>query len=331
MRLINRRSAIALDPRRPERRCAPGRAEAPVWFLLWALACAFFLRRSAARELRRSFVALAVVLGGFLALILVHVIYDMLPRQLQTIQLPYRLNAFVAMATAGLVLVAVLAVERLAGSDRKLLANRLQIVSVSRRPISLGLCVWQLWVPSTHSKGSYDNRDLALGSANQTPGSWYEGAGTYADLDSLVVQRASTRMLQIDTLRIHSDHLTLTTTPAPGFGAVCHEHRRRPIRSRGSWPRSSGSHDRRPRGRATTRWCHGAGPGDARAKRRSHDPIADQPGRAGYARSDPRCGLALESARAASGRRNRLASAACHASRKGSGGSGHERRTPIPP
>lgn len=210
---------VLFDPLRyvPRHLGAPALyVQAPVWFLLWALICALLLRGSAARELRRSFVALTLVLVGFLALILVQALYDMLPRLLQTIQLPYRLNTFVAMAVAGLVLVAVLAAEHAAGSGRKLLARRLQIGLGVAAVISLGLCVWQLWVPSTHSRGSYSNRDQALVSIHQTPRTWYEGAGTYADLNSPVVQSESTRMLQFDTSQIDSDHVTLTTTTPPG-------------------------------------------------------------------------------------------------------------------
>lgn len=210
--------SVIFDPLRyvPHHLGAPALyVQAPVWFLLWAVACAILLRRSSARELRGAFLALAVVLVGFLALILVQALYDLLPSLLQTIQLPYRLNTFVAMAVAALVLVAVLAVER-ATAARKPLVGRLQIGLGLAAAVSLGLCVWQLWAPSTHSKGSYENRDRALVSADQTPASWYEGAGTYADLDSPVVESASARTLLIDTRLIRSDRVTLTTAPPPG-------------------------------------------------------------------------------------------------------------------
>jgi hypothetical protein len=210
---------VLFDPLRyvPRQSTAPALfVQAPVWFLLWALASAVLLRWSASRELRRAFVALAVVLLGFLALILVQPFYDFLPQILRAIQVPYRLNTFVAMAVAGLVLVAVLAVESGGAAGGTSLTRRLRIGLASAAAVSIGLCLWQLWVPATHGKASYANRGEALVSVHESPRSWYASGASYADFSAPVIDTDPGRFLVIDAARIESDHVTLTLTPPPG-------------------------------------------------------------------------------------------------------------------
>ncbi len=78
--------------------------EAPVWMLGWALGALALLWRRVTPALRRAAFVFVMVLAALLALILVESLYDALPRVLAQIQYPYRLNTYVALAIAALVL-----------------------------------------------------------------------------------------------------------------------------------------------------------------------------------------------------------------------------------
>lgn len=181
--------------------------QAPVWLLAWALGALALLRRRVAPVLRRVAVAFAIILAALLALIFEEPLYDRLPRVLAQIQFPYRLNTYVALAIAGLVLVAVLATENAGRRVRRRLAVALALAT----SITIGFCAWQLFVPET---GDFDVDD-AFVSPNRTPPTWYNG-GAYLDASARVVPFASDRILTINPSGLRGNRATLTLTPPPG-------------------------------------------------------------------------------------------------------------------
>jgi hypothetical protein len=136
--------------------------QAPVLALVWGLLALPLAWRE--RRLRAGVATALIVLGGLLVLIISSAAYELLPSIFQQIQFAYRLQTYVTLACAGLVLVGALALTRRAQSGR---ATR------SDRPLALGLglavafgvalSAWQLWVPNTHKFGeSYSHRGDAL-------------------------------------------------------------------------------------------------------------------------------------------------------------------------
>jgi hypothetical protein len=119
--------------------------------------------------------------------------WEALPNLFQRAQFAYRLQTYVTLACAGLVLVGALALTRRAQSGRATRADR---------PLALGLglvvafgvalCAWQLWVPNTHvhvhapagkccSFSSYAKRgDVLSGLPQLLPESW-NALPDYAD------------------------------------------------------------------------------------------------------------------------------------------------------
>jgi hypothetical protein len=150
--------------------------QAPVLALVWGLIALSLSLRS--RRLRAGAATALIVLGGLLVLIMSSAAWSLLPTLFQQIQFAYRLQTYVALAIAGLVLLGALALTRRAQSGR---ATSLD------RPLALGLglavafgvalCAWQLWVPNTHKPGeSYSNRAEALsGPPTLLPKSWNAG------------------------------------------------------------------------------------------------------------------------------------------------------------
>jgi hypothetical protein len=173
---------VIFDPLRtvPAASSTPGLyVQAPVLALVWGLLAAPLAWRY--RRMRAGVATALIVLAGLLVLIMYSGapfsgVWSLLPSAFQQVQFAYRLQTYVALACAGLVLVGTLALTRRAESGR---ATRLD------RPLRLGLglavafgvalCVWQLWVPNTHI-GPYFNRANALrGPQTLLPKAWNMG------------------------------------------------------------------------------------------------------------------------------------------------------------
>lgn len=192
--------------------------QAPDWFLVWALLAMMALPRARAnRLLRRSFLALSSVLVALFILIMVSLAWDVVPHPLKAIQFPYRLNTYVALLVAGLVLIAALPLEASSGERPGPAVGRaLRAGLAGAAAVSLALCVWQLWVPQTELKGwSYDNRANALVSAHTMPRTWYAHSD-FADLSPPVVAVPPGRGIYLDPNLVRADRLVETVTPPPG-------------------------------------------------------------------------------------------------------------------
>jgi hypothetical protein len=156
-------------------------AQAPVLALLWGLLAAPLSWRY--RGLRAGVATALIVLAGVLVVMMSQAAWESLPNLYQRAQFAYRLQTYVTLAIAGLVLVGALALTRRARSGRATRADR---------PLALGLglvvafsvvlCAWQLWVPNTHVNerpagglafSSYANRgDVLRGPPILAPESW---------------------------------------------------------------------------------------------------------------------------------------------------------------
>ncbi len=172
------------------------------------------------RRLRAGVVTALIVLAGLLVLIMSSAAWSSLPSFFQQIQFAYRLQTYVTLACAGLVLVGALALTRRAQSGR---ATRLD------RPLALGLglavafgvalCAWQLWVPNTHiherHSSSYSNRADALrGPPTLLPQSWNAGTD-YGDRSLPVV--ATTAEFTFYPAAVEDDRLAGSASFPPGL------------------------------------------------------------------------------------------------------------------
>ena len=114
--------AMLFNPLRavPIQSTTPGLyVQAPVWFLIWAVIAGVSAWSVAGRRLHRVSAALIALLVALLVVIMVGRIWDALPRTLREVQVPYRLNTYVALAIAALVLVGALARQRLESGRRR--------------------------------------------------------------------------------------------------------------------------------------------------------------------------------------------------------------------
>ncbi len=229
--------AVLLDPLRtvPPQSTTPALyVQAPDWFLAWGLAAGALLlwrgspsRTSPTREpsrlrpslgaLRRAWVGVVGVVALLLGMMTVAQFWNVVPYPFSTIQFPYRLGSYLFYAVAGLVLVGALALERAAaaGGPRRLVKGlRLALVAVCA--VSLGLCLWQQWVPSTLFPGvSYSNRGEALLGANTPPRTWYD-RGAYHDGRAPIVSVPPERLLIVEPSQVHGDRFAAWVDLPPG-------------------------------------------------------------------------------------------------------------------
>jgi hypothetical protein len=174
--------------------------QTPDWFLLWGLgAGALILLDRRLRRLRGPLFVGLVTLGGLLVLVMSAAPWTLLPRLLREIQFAYRLDTYVALACAGLVLIGVLAMQRTDAARRRWLGATLALAAAA----SIGLCTWQLWIPNTEIPGdSYPNRGDALASTLTMPRTWY-GSGAYGDTS--LPQTPVTNTVILDAGLVHDD------------------------------------------------------------------------------------------------------------------------------
>jgi hypothetical protein len=149
--------------------------QAPVLALVWGLLALPLSWHE--RRLRAGVVTALIVLAGLLVVIMSSGAWSLLPTPFQRAQFSYRLQTYVALACAGLVLLGTLALTRRAQSGRATRSDRTLALGLGFVvAFSLALCAWQLWVPNTHNHLSYSHRTEALGGpAGSLPKSWAWG------------------------------------------------------------------------------------------------------------------------------------------------------------
>lgn len=180
--------------------------QAPVVALVWGLLAAPLSWRY--RRLRAGVITALIMLVGLLVLILSPSAWSLLPNLFQHAQFTYRLQTYVTLACAGLVLVGVLALTRRARSGRATRVDRALALGLGLVvAFSVAICAWQLWVPNTHVHefrfSSVDNRAEVL-RAPQTdlPISWNAPAD-YGDRSLPVV--AATTVYEFNPTQVQDD------------------------------------------------------------------------------------------------------------------------------
>jgi hypothetical protein len=182
--------------------------QAPVVALIWGLLAASLSWRY--RRLAAGVATALIVLGGLLVLIMSSGAWSLLPTLFQRAQFAHRLQTYVALACAGLVLVGALALTRRARSGRATRSDRALALGLGLAvAFGVALCAWQLWVPSTHiyelQASSYSNRGDALsGPPTLLPRSWNAGTD-YGDRS--VPGIATTAQFTFDPTHVEDDRL----------------------------------------------------------------------------------------------------------------------------
>ena len=161
--------------------------QAPVLALVWGLLAAPLSWRY--RSLRAGVMTALIVLASLLVLIMSSSAWYLLPALFQRAQFTYRLQTYVTLACAGLVLVGALALTRRAQSGRAARSDRALALGLGFVvAFSVAICAWQLWVPNTHVAdheychcSSLANRaEVLRGPPTLLPESWNAPAG-YGD------------------------------------------------------------------------------------------------------------------------------------------------------
>jgi hypothetical protein len=205
---------ILFDPLRtvPTQSSTPSLfVQAPDWAVLWAFAATAALWTSSPRRFRRAACWLWIVLAAIVALILIAPLWDGLPGLIKNMQFPYRLNTYVSLAAAGLVLIWVVVMQ---GAPTGRRVRLLALGLAGAIEVSCALCVWQLWVPNTRQPLAYANRNRIFVSVHQPPRAW-DDVNNYADASQPVVPTNASPLL-IDPAEVNSDHVTLTVDPPAG-------------------------------------------------------------------------------------------------------------------
>jgi hypothetical protein len=195
----------------------------PVWFLAWSLVAgaALMWRRGSGGRLRRMWIGSAGVLALLLCMIMITPIWSAVPFPFDQIQFPYRMGSYVFYAIAGLVLVGALALQRAASVDGSgLTVTWLRWALALVSAISVGLCVWQQWVPTTlFAEESYTNRGDALTSVNVPPRTWYDPV-SYTDVQAPIVPVPAGRFLIVPPGSVHGDRFAAWLNVPPGLAPI---------------------------------------------------------------------------------------------------------------
>ena len=160
------------------------------------------------RTLRRAWVGACALVAALLGMIMVGPFWKLVPFPFDQIQFPYRLDGYVSFAVAGVVMAGALALQRTAAVQARPASVRgLRLGLVAVVAISVGLCVWQEWVPNTRFSDSYANRADALRSVNVLPASWYDDA-SYRDVSTPLIAVPEERLLVIPPRLVHGDRFS---------------------------------------------------------------------------------------------------------------------------
>jgi putative flippase GtrA len=208
-------------------RSAPANPEAPALYLqipvialAWGLLAIPLAWRY--KRLRAGVVTALAVVVGLLVVIMSEGAYSALPQLFQEIQFPYRLQTYVVLACAGLVMLGTLALTRRARNGRARSADRVLAGGLGLAiAFGVALCAWQMWVPNTHANiegwfRSLTNRSEALASVPPAlPASW-NASNNYGDR-TLPVVGAERQIAFNPSGLVNSDRVTGRGVFPPGL------------------------------------------------------------------------------------------------------------------
>jgi hypothetical protein len=184
---------LLLNPFRPADGAYTGtshdvRVSLPWLFALWALVIAVIAWRRIDSVSRKMIILLTALAAAYLTLIVDHRPWHSLPHFLYNIQFTLRLNAYVLLATALLVMIALLHQARENENTRRTTSTALTLITL----FTITAATWQAWtVPSTYHTVADGNQfetpaprnfaDTVIGSQFVVSPSWYEG-GQFRDV-----------------------------------------------------------------------------------------------------------------------------------------------------
>ncbi len=201
---------IVLDPFRsvPRQSSTPALyVQAPVWLLAWGVLAGGLLlwRGSVQGRMRRLWTTAVVLVLLVLAMIMVKAFWGIVPFPYDEIQFAYRLAGYVVYAVTALVLVSAMLLQQHAGVRAKGMVAGLRVALAGACLISIGLCVWQQWVPNTLFTASYTHRGEALTSPSVAPRTWYIANQNYSDRQATIVRASLSRLMIIQPSAVHGD------------------------------------------------------------------------------------------------------------------------------
>ena len=173
-------------------RAAPPNPEAPALYLqipvialAWGLLAIPLVWQY--RRLRAGVITALAIVTGLLVVGMSDSVYSRLPKIFQEIQFPYRLQTYVVLACAGLVMLGALALTRRTRDGRTTGADRVLAGGLGLAvAFGVALCAWQMWVPNTHVNiegwyRSLTDRSEAVASVPPAlPASW-NASNNYGD------------------------------------------------------------------------------------------------------------------------------------------------------
>jgi hypothetical protein len=193
--------------------------EVPVLVILWLLGSAALLWRGAwSTRLRRLLILLGAMLGVLLLLLVDEPLWQKLPSKLSVIQFTFRLETYIAMAIAALVIVVLRAMRgRVDALAQRTLGPSLVCIVI----FGLGLGVWQVWNSDAHyfptSPHYLSNRSSVLHYPHHTPPTWYD-PGQFRDASDQVVPTEGS--VSLNPALIKGESTTQTVSIPPGEGPL---------------------------------------------------------------------------------------------------------------
>jgi hypothetical protein len=166
--------------------------ELPVLVILWGLVTAAVVWRGGWNgQLRRLFVLLSLLTAVLIVLLTDDAVWHHLPASVTHIQFTFRLETYVVMAIAALVIVLLRALQ----DDRLHLLRSRAIIATLWAIVFFGVALgcWQVWNSNAGfypgSRGFLKDRSAVLGYPNITPPTWYTFglAGSFRDATAPVV------------------------------------------------------------------------------------------------------------------------------------------------
>ncbi len=193
--------------------------ELPVLVIVWLVVALLALWRARmGKEIRRMTVLLSLVFAGLLLLLVDESVWKHLPATLAVIQFTFRLETYIVMAIAGLVVVALMGMRT--HHDARGMSG-LSALLVGIVLFGLGLGVWQVWNSDAYyyptSPHYLANRSSVLHYPHHTPPTWYE-TGQFRDVEDQVVPTDGE--VRLDPALVKGESTTQTVTVPTGEGPL---------------------------------------------------------------------------------------------------------------
>jgi hypothetical protein len=194
----------------------------PVLVPLWLVVATVLLWRARlGASLRWLFGLLSAMTLVLIALVLNDQLWQKLPSTLSLIQFTFRLQTYIVMSLAGLVIVALRALRNagpdLAGRTRGLTAGLVAVTA-----FGLAMAVWQVWNSDAgywpNSPQVLADRSNVLDFPHRTPPTWYDFTGSFRDGSDITVPTQG--KIALDVTKVEGGKTTQTVVIPPGEGPV---------------------------------------------------------------------------------------------------------------